>query len=284
MGGNMVGGEVKKPLVSVVMSVYNGEKYLEKTIDSVLSQEGVTFEFIIVDDCSNDDSVNIIKRYNDKRIVLIRNEQNVGLAGSLNKAISMCKGDIIARIDADDICLPGRFKNQSEYLIKNNLDVCGGEAELIDELDNNAGIMKVRSGKFLKILLWKPGVLIHPTIMAMAEFFKKNKYNEKLLTAQDYELWLRTMDIASFDNMNIPLIKYRIGSGVTSSKRGQQLENSYSAFKQFVNPEVTFNEFIALVANNRKCFVTKFQLYKKVESVRGRIPLVFKLLDSLSLY
>lgn len=105
-------------MISVVMSVYNAEKYLPEAIESILHQTYSNFEFIIINDCSNDRSLSIIKEYSlkDNRIVLINNSANLGLTKNLNKAISVAKYEFIARMDADDVSLPDRFERQMNFL------------------------------------------------------------------------------------------------------------------------------------------------------------------------
>ena len=101
-------------LVSVIMSVYNGEKYLKKAIESILRQTYRNFEFIIIDDGSKDTSLNIIKKYEkmDKRIIVIENKLNIGLVESLNRGIKIANGKYIIRMDADDIAMKNRIKKQ----------------------------------------------------------------------------------------------------------------------------------------------------------------------------
>ena len=106
-------------MISVIMSVYNDSKYLKDSIDSILNQTFKEFELIIVDDCSTDNSLEIIKEYalKDNRVKIIENNKNLGLAVSLNKAWKEAKYDYIARIDGDDICLLDRFEKQMNYLV-----------------------------------------------------------------------------------------------------------------------------------------------------------------------
>ena len=100
------------PLVTVLMTVYNGEKFLSQAIDSVLRQTYSEFELLIIDDCSNDNSVNVIKSYNDKRIELVINENNLGQSRALNIGIKLAKGKYIARLDQDDLY----HKNNIQFL------------------------------------------------------------------------------------------------------------------------------------------------------------------------
>ena len=124
------------PLVSVIMSVYNGEKYLSKAIESILNQSYRNFEFIIVDDASTDSSLEIINEYLkiDNRIIILSNNVNIGLGSSLNKAIQFSSGEFIARMDSDDISIPDRLEKQINYLLEHkNIHILGGDQIIIDE-------------------------------------------------------------------------------------------------------------------------------------------------------
>ena len=110
-----------QPKISVLMPVYNCEKFLKKAIDSILNQTFDNFEYIIINDGSTDNTLNIIKSYKDKRIKIINNSKNLGISRSLNKGIRQAKGEYIARHDSDDISDLNRFKLQLEYLGKKKL-------------------------------------------------------------------------------------------------------------------------------------------------------------------
>ncbi len=121
------------PLVSVVMSVYNGDLYLREAIESILNQTYTNFEFIIINDGSIDKSSEIIKEYSDPRIKLIEHE-NQGLARSLNKGIRMSNGEYIARMDSDDISFPTRLDKQVHFLLDNpDYVVVGSKAIIIEK-------------------------------------------------------------------------------------------------------------------------------------------------------
>jgi glycosyltransferase involved in cell wall biosynthesis len=111
------------PQISVIMAVYNGEKYLAEAIESILNQTFKEFEFIIIDDGSKDNSLNIIKRYakKDSRIIIIKNEKNMKLAWSLNKGLKIARGKYIARMDSDDISLTDRLEKQYYFLEKKEI-------------------------------------------------------------------------------------------------------------------------------------------------------------------
>jgi glycosyltransferase involved in cell wall biosynthesis len=108
---------VSKPTISVLLPVYNAERFLAQAIDSVLQQTFTDFELLLLDDCSTDGSLSIMESYTDPRIRLYRNEKNLGISKSLNKGIALANADLIARMDADDICYPHRLEKQYAYLL-----------------------------------------------------------------------------------------------------------------------------------------------------------------------
>ena len=172
------------------MSVYNGIPYLKEAVESILNQTYKNFEFIIVDDASKDKTWSYLKSLKDKRVRLIKNPKNLGLAKSLNIGLSKAKGDYIARMDADDISLPGRFEIQLKYMIKHpKSDLIGSWAKLIDESGNT--ITSVRKPnldkKIKKMNQWITG-LIHPTWFAKREVFDHlNGYNADFDMVEDFD-------------------------------------------------------------------------------------------------
>src|SRR6056297_178877 len=167
--------EDNKPKVSVLLSVYNGEKYLEKAISSILNQTFSDFEFIIIDDGSSDRSPEIIKSFNDNRIRYFKNEKNIGLVKSLNKGLEKMKGEYIARMDADDICKPTRFEKQVNFLNKNHeVGVLGTAMEIVDHKGSH--ISNQHFPKDHIIIFWKlffETAVFHPTIMMRTNIVKK---------------------------------------------------------------------------------------------------------------
>src|SRR5580698_9685158 len=110
---------INNPKVTVLMPVYNGEKYIKEALESILQQTFIDFEFLIINDGSTDNSVSIIKSFNDNRIRLIHNEKNSGLVYSLNKGIGLSNGEYIARMDCDDVSIPERLEKQVGFLNSN---------------------------------------------------------------------------------------------------------------------------------------------------------------------
>lgn len=218
-------------LISVVMSVYNSEKYLAEAIESVLKQTHENFEFVIVNDGSTDGSLNIINKYQkvDKRIVLLNRKNNKGLPYSLNEAIEKSKGKYIARMDADDISCIERFGRQLNYLKENpEIDILGAQEINIDKNGNELSIgpHKPLGYKLIKKISEFSCPLNHPTYMVKKEVYERlNGYREEFIYAQDYDFILRAIDKGFIvENMPDNLLYYRTFPGEQSSlKRQRQL-------------------------------------------------------------
>ena len=208
------------PDLSVVMSVYNGQKDLKEAIESVLRQSYADFEFIIINDGSSDDTGGIIESCaaKDKRIISVH-QQNIGLTRSLNKGIKIAKGKYIARQDADDISLRERFELQMEFL-HNNMEVvlCG---TWFREINEGRGSM-IRKYPLDDTALRKNikyiNYFCHPSVIFLKEaFVKAGGYDERFLTAQDFELWIRLAKVGKVANLPEIMVEKKIGFGSTVS-------------------------------------------------------------------
>jgi len=220
-------------LVSVIMTNYNTpEEYLRQAIDSILSQSYSNFEFIIVDDCSTDNSLSVIESYEDRRIQILKNSQNIGLTKSLNKALAICKGEFIARMDSDDISEPERFEKQVQYL-KDHSDVvvCGTWAKLFDDWQKTHTNKYVRreipSREEYSIyqLFSNDPNLVHPSAMFSRRLMLQYhiKYDERYIFAQDYRMWISCNQYAKCSIVPDVLLNYRVhDKAISSSKRDIQ--------------------------------------------------------------
>lgn len=185
--------------ISVVMSVYNSRDYLKEAIESILNQTFKEFEFIIIDDGSTDDSIEIIRQYAsiDSRIILIENESNIGLAGSLNKGIRRATGKYIARQDADDISVLERLRIQLEFAnAHTDIDVIGSNCFVIDI--NSEVVYEEKSlssdRDFQKNLLNRSAIFAHGCAFIKREkLIESGLYDERFYYVQDGELWLRLL-------------------------------------------------------------------------------------------
>ncbi|EOH9579889.1 glycosyltransferase family 2 protein, partial [Campylobacter jejuni] len=173
------------PLVSIVMPCYNRQEYIVDAIESILNQTYSNFEFIIIDDCSTDNTYEIVKKYaeNDKRIIVLKNEKNQGIVYALNRGFSIAKGKYIARMDDDDISLPNRLEKQVEYMEANlNITVLGSFIEVFNEkFEKCYSWVCEDDPEILSILINFFNPMCHPSVMIRREFlnFYNLKYEEK---------------------------------------------------------------------------------------------------------
>ena len=306
-------------LISVIMSVYNGEKYLVQAIDSILNQTYQNFEFIIIDDCSTDNSFHILQEYaqKDSRIKIIKKEKNIGIKGfieNLNLGISIAKGKYIARMDQDDVSLPERFQKQVDFLENNpEITLVGAQLNLINEQNKITGeaIAALQHRDIVKRITSQIQ-LFHPVIM-----FRKDQniqYREKFIYCEDYDLYLNLITQGKkLANMNEKLLHYRILESSISRKGDNfvkklmvekalyfyklRKENGQDLYETFNNEEVLeINNFefknkieelffaleTAIKLNKKEKIVLLVRKIKKLYP-REKIPFKYVLLSSVPL-
>lgn len=200
-----------KPIITVGLPVYNAAPYLRECIDSVLAQTFKDFEFLIVDDGSDDDSVKIARSYHDDRIRLIQNTHDY--IGSLNILLDEARGKYIARMDADDVMRYNRLSIQYDYLENNNnIDIVCGE---IEYLGNESGTTIANEFEVTLDVISGGNIIPHPTVMMRTNSIREKnlQYNPEYLFAEDYNLWVDAL-IAGLRIIKLPqiLISYRICS------------------------------------------------------------------------
>lgn len=206
------------PKVSVVMSIYNSAQYLRETIDSVLAQTFTDYEFIIWNDGSTDESESIIRSYNDSRIRYFYHE-NTGLGTALNLACQEARGEYLARIDADDVCIPNRFEKQVAFLEKHkNVIVVSSDAWFINENGNIIDRYFNYTYSYIIRGLITNGisVIVHPAVMYRSSAYLKTTGYSQGKNFQDLILWTNMIELGDFYNIPEPLIKYRIVSSSLS--------------------------------------------------------------------
>lgn len=225
------------PKVSIIMSVYNDKNFVGQSIEGVLNSTYKDFEFIICNDCSTDGSQEIIKNYNDERIVFFSNETNQGLANSLNNCLSIAKGEYIMRIDSDDVCLPERIEKQVKFLDEDkNIALCGTFAQVIDNENKNVYILTRPEDVMVKDI-FKNNSFIHPSVMIRKEVLDKvGGYVSKKETrrAEDFDLWCRIYE-AGYAGKNIPeiLINYREDYSSYKKRKFRYRIDVYKLMKQW---------------------------------------------------
>ena len=201
------------PVISVLMSAYNVEKYVGEAIESILSQTYKDFEFIIIDDASMDGTFSIINQYKDNRIRVLQNEKNLGLAASLNKGLHIVEGKYMARMDADDISHIQRLEKQHNFLEQRpDIDICGTSMQLFGVEDGVSGQDLTEDADIKAGLVWKSTVQ-HGTVMVRMETIFKNNlfYDESIRAGQDWKYWYSVKDYVRFASLKDPLYFYRRG-------------------------------------------------------------------------
>lgn len=200
------------PKISVVMPVYNGEKFLRETMDSIFNQTFGDFEFIIINDASKDSTEEIIKSYEDDRIVYLKNEQNLGVAGSLNRGLETAKGEYIARIDADDIALPSRFEKQADFMDNHpDVGVCGSTVRIFEEDGAERNFVYSETDKSIRVDMLFNSAFAHPSVMIRRALLEKYGifYNLEYEKAEDYRMWYDILKVSKGHNLQEPLLRYR---------------------------------------------------------------------------
>lgn len=212
-----------QPAVTVLMPVYNGERYLGAAIESILGQTFPDFELLIIDDCSTDGGMRIVKGYGDPRIRLVANEANLGVAVTLNRGIRLARGRYIARMDCDDISLPHRLRKQFNFMEGNSeVGVCGSRVRRIGA---KRGLWKVQTGDAaIKSRLLFENAMAHPSVMLRTSVLARHDlgYDPTFRCAQDYAFWVELARHSRLANLDEVLLLYRVHPSQISEAQGRE--------------------------------------------------------------
>ena len=227
-----------QPAVSVIMSVYNAEKYVGDAIESILNQSFTDFEFLLLDDGSTDNSLQIISAYKDNRIKVF-SQENKGVNESRNILINKAQGQFIALLDADDMALPDRLQRQYTYMMQHpKCAVLGMSAE---KFGDDTGIIQGFDAKFINrtaedILYNHKISIVNPTSMIRASVLQQvdTPVYKSYALSEDFNLWLRMSYYGSIDNLPQMGIKYRVHN------------SSYSYDKQIALRQSVFFSIVAV--------------------------------------
>lgn len=218
----MQGGKHIK--ISVLMPVYNGERYLREAIESILSQSLTDFEFLIINDGSTDNSIDIINSYSDHRIRLVQNETNLGLIATLNKGINLAQGEYIARMDCDDISLSERLEKQYRFMeCHPDIGICG---TWLRSIGDNSGLVcrfptdpeQFRAELLFDSIIGHPSVMLRKSIIEQFNLY----YDPTYCHAEDYDLWSRAVMHCKICSIPEMLVLYRYHSAQVSQQRSDQ--------------------------------------------------------------
>jgi len=231
------------PKISVIMPVYNSEKYLREAMDSILNQTFPDFEFIILDDGSTDSSPAIVAGYDDPRIRFYQNERNMGVAATLNRGLDLATGEYIARMDGDDISLPRRFEIQAAYMDAHpKVVVLATDVQVFGASTQSWPTSKTHEK--LKVDLLFNCCLAHPTVMLRNKVIQSNniRYDLNYDKMEDYELWFRMIDCWSFACLDAILYQYRIHSAQVTRNYGEEYIKKYCELKMRILRKLDITE------------------------------------------
>jgi len=205
--------------VTVLMPAHNAVSYVSASVRSILNQTFWDFELIIIDDASSDDTGNVVRQFSDSRIRYFRNEQNLGVARTLNRGLDLAKGDYVVRADADDICFPGRIERQVKFMDAHpEIGVSGGRVRLFGSELPVINRCPVGSD-IVKAYLLLDNPLIHPSVIMRKGLLDKHnlRYDPQLSRTEDFDLWSRAADCFDIDNVPEVLVKMRCHAGSVTS-------------------------------------------------------------------
>lgn len=214
---------VELPIISVVLPVFNAERYVDESICSILDQTFTNFELIIINDGSTDSTLGILEKFKqqDKRVILVSRE-NRGLVETLNEGISIARGKWLARMDADDIALPNRFEQQLKWLKSTGADIAGSWVRCFGASDKRV-IRRSQTDEGIKMAMLFCSPFAHPSVMMKTELVRQLSYDKAWQQAQDYDLWVRAVE-AGWKMTNVPevLLLYRLHESQISNQKLQQ--------------------------------------------------------------
>lgn len=237
--------------LAVLLPTYNAASYLNESIDSVLNQTFNNFDLYVYDDCSTDNTEELISEYKDPRIFYRKNKENSGIAKTLNKGLGdlLPHYEYIARMDADDWSFPERFQKQLDFMSK-NLDIvlCGTQGYWLKDINQNpvSGWEYPVNNEYIKCYLLFAASFGHSSVIFRSDRILKYKlrYNEKITTCEDWDLWIRITKVGEVANLTEYLMKYRIleNSNHRSSKKIKKHfeERSIIISKYWANFDITF--------------------------------------------
>jgi len=246
------------PAISIILPAYNSAAYLNEAIESLLQQTFTDFELLIINDGSTDNTELLVQSFNDPRIIYSKNDKNHGLIYTLNKGIKMAKGNYIARMDADDICMPNRLEVQKQWLDTHpETAVVSSLIEFIDENSTVTGHWKLDTETTTIVAIRKvmpyENCIAHPTIMGRKSILQAYPYNPRQQHIEDYDLWLRLLaDGHIIDKIPQVLLQYRVhSSSITISKlRKTNFFFKHFAFKKrYIASRIKSKKFNAFDVN-----------------------------------
>jgi len=250
-----IAGNDHMPIISVVMPVFNGQRYLHDSIKSILDQTFTDFELIIIDDGSEDNSSVLVENFMyDKRVRLYK-QDNIGLAATLNRGIRLSRGSIIARQDQDDISLPNRFTKQYDYLMKNpEVGMVGTWSKIINENGSVIGFHRhPTDNKEINYFLMRDNPFVHSSVMirkSLLETIGGYSEDKSMQPPEDYELWTRMVKYSKLANLPEALVIYRATHEGMSRKPNEVFQERKIKISETYLRRILPNTYDSLMAQN----------------------------------
>lgn len=276
------------PIVTVLMPVFNGENFLSEAIESILNQTFTNFEFLILDDCSTDQSVPIIQSYKDERIKLIINGENMGQSGTMNRGIELAMGKYIARLDQDDLSREDRLQVQIEKISGLNKTILGSYTYAIDKKSQIIGYSKfpLDNDSIIDALAISSPLAHSSIFMKKEDIVSLGGYSNKYKIAMDWDLWIRAANM-NYNFINIPeyLVGLRIhGKQISQNNKGKKVLNKETlslmrSSKNIIKTKKNLHAFIGWNYYHEILFI--LYNYKPDNSL---YKLIFYLVNFKSLY
>lgn len=279
------------------MAVYNGELYIYEAVLSVLSQDFINFEFIIIDDCSTDNTAEIIQGFNDDRIKYFLNKENIGQTKSLNIGIKKSIGKYIARVDADDLFYPEKLSKQFNYMESHpEIAACGTGSVKIDDVGEKVGlrIPPVSHDEIISTMLYRSPMIHVSILMRRKCIISLNGYNEKYPICADYDLWSRLVR-NGYKLANIPdtLTSHRLLQNSTGNKDflgnaiNEVAEIIHNYWLKYVKISITFDQCrdIALIRRPESGLtITRIcNSFKLIIDARKKINVDWRYFDKINI-
>lgn len=271
------------PSVSVLLAVHNGEEYLSEALDSLLAQTFKDFELVVVDDASTDGTGAVLEAYaaRDPRLVVVRNEENLRLASSLNRGLDRCRAPLVARADADDVYASERLSRQVRFMEAHpEVGVLGCGYHRVGPDGSRQGTVAppadhapIRARQLFMNSFLHPGVVFRTGVVRAV-----GGYDSAFWTAQDSDLWARLRDQTRFANLPEPLVSYRVHEASIVKTRGDAGQRLSLSVPQRLLSATLGRD---LDADETWAVVTLYQGFEWMEAaeIRRSLPLLREVLD-----
>ena len=253
---------MNEELVSIVMPNYNGAAFISETVGSVLAQTYKNWELLFVDDCSTDSALDIISKFDDPRIRVLKNEKNSGAAASRNHALREAQGKWIAFLDADDLWYPDKLDKQIKFMSENGYHFSCTSYEHINENSQPLGVKVVSPKKIGRIKMYRYCYLGCLTVMYDAETVGLIQVDERLKSRNDYAMWLKVSKFCTCHYFDEVLSKYRVrGNSLSHSGLKKSIKNQYRLYRlgeQMCAPRALYHTAVNLFFGPlKKLFMVK---------------------------